>query len=261
MCGICGIIPLRGATVTPDEIRWEMLTMLRMNQERGEDATGIFRGGDKPLIVKANIPADKFMSLKDVRDAFNEVTTYLGHTRKATIGSPKNNQNNHPLVYNNWIVTHNGSIKNTINLPLKDAPMVDSFYFTYVFETLGGMGKTGDLSRVLSEIDGTYAIGAYFMPTRTTILFSDEKEQRRIFYNINEKEGYIRYSQVRDEMLKYELKPFRLLKVQNGEYQFEHLNPKAPWDIIDAVSSLEGAAETPQEMLEAVIELLENWDR
>ena len=41
----------------------------------------------------------------------------LGHTRTPTQGSPKDNDNNHPVESDNWILVHNGSVSQMPRLP------------------------------------------------------------------------------------------------------------------------------------------------
>ncbi len=122
MCGQAGIV--FGKKRRSKKERFELLTLFKMllilNQKRGVDATGVAlvnaHGGYQ--LYKTADSANKFLRDKDARSIINvdeltEQTTLLaGHTRWATVGSPKNSRNNHPIVAGSIIGTHNGTITN-----------------------------------------------------------------------------------------------------------------------------------------------------
>lgn len=106
MCGINGVI---GDSKNNGRI---FKDLLKGNEERGRQATGII-WLDKDNKVdwrKAPVIATKF--LKDYVEVPDNAKTkfMLGHTRYASSGNPKNNPENHPHIYKEWLVIHNGVI-------------------------------------------------------------------------------------------------------------------------------------------------------
>jgi len=92
--------------------------MLLQADTRGGHATGfalVDRFGGY-VLVKRPLDSYDFLDSSITVDAFDlvskEVTCILGHTRYATLGTPKKNENNHPIRTGNTIGTHNGSIHN-----------------------------------------------------------------------------------------------------------------------------------------------------
>jgi len=83
---------------------------------RGEDATGgawteTVDNEPKVFYSKEAMPAEEFIEFLDMMPRFTR--TAILHTRYATKGSPKNNDNNHPIIIPNKIVgVHNGVIVN-----------------------------------------------------------------------------------------------------------------------------------------------------
>lgn len=111
MCGIAGWFARGKARPNGDTVRGLLLA----NMERGKDATGVaWRDGDKIRVRKSGVAADEF--IKDQKlGFFDEIATSpigLLHARATTKGSEKQNENNHPVVGFNWVVTHNGSVYN-----------------------------------------------------------------------------------------------------------------------------------------------------
>lgn len=90
-----------------------------MNERRGNQATGLaLQDADGEIhVFKQDEPAWKVTS----SDAYQEflkahlhedTKIFLGHTRLATQGDPKNANNNHPLYHGGVAVVHNGHISN-----------------------------------------------------------------------------------------------------------------------------------------------------
>jgi len=92
---------------------------LLANEERGRDATGVAsidRHG-AVRIKKGPQPASQFVKTEEY-SAFmenlekNEISVLLGHTRRPTKGSPRENDNNHPIMVGDTVGIHNGTITN-----------------------------------------------------------------------------------------------------------------------------------------------------
>ena len=120
MCGQCGII-LGKKRRTRKELNslGNMFTeLLRYNERRGRDATGIFiadqSGAGK--ILKAPVSAmyltDSIEYQNAIQEISNRTVALIGHTRWQTVGTPMVNENNHPIESLHCVGTHNGTISN-----------------------------------------------------------------------------------------------------------------------------------------------------
>lgn len=84
-------------------------------QRRGRDATGIAwsqhdSDGCGVYYMKDAVAADEFVESLD--QIAKHTRTAIIHTRYATKGSPRNNDNNHPILVGETVGIHNGSIRN-----------------------------------------------------------------------------------------------------------------------------------------------------
>lgn len=120
MCGLAGVI-LKKKDRTDNEL--SLITkgftrMLKKADMRGGHATGfaVIDSFGGFILMKRPQDAYEFCDSQDTKDALQiinkDVTCILGHTRYATLGTPKVNKNNHPIRTGNTIGTHNGSIHN-----------------------------------------------------------------------------------------------------------------------------------------------------
>jgi amidophosphoribosyltransferase len=92
--------------------------LLLLNEERGFHATGaaILGRDGAATYFKTAIAADQFIlkpEYDQVLSRFDASTLALiGHTRWATRGNPNVNRNNHPILAQHVLGTHNGTIEN-----------------------------------------------------------------------------------------------------------------------------------------------------
>lgn len=115
MCGIGGFRRFGDEPIKREQIEI-MLTTLQM---RGVDASGIaiMNPGGELVILKDDRPAFQFIQ-QPAFDKFlkehlrPDTLTVIVHTRAATHGNPRDNNNNHPMFHNNAAVVHNGVISN-----------------------------------------------------------------------------------------------------------------------------------------------------
>jgi len=110
MCGIGGIY-LKDRTVFDSKNLKKLWNNL---EDRGKHASGIafmWQDADKPVVRKGPQTASDF-SDKIISDMGIMIQYALVHTRYSTQGSTNNNGNNHPVVRDNIIMTHNGVIFN-----------------------------------------------------------------------------------------------------------------------------------------------------
>jgi glucosamine 6-phosphate synthetase-like amidotransferase/phosphosugar isomerase protein len=115
MCGICGVHRFGNAPLQRDMIDLLILN----NQNRGLEATGIaLQQADGSInIYKDNVVALEFITSPEYNQFMQEhlrtdTVTALGHTRKATKGSPRVIDNNHPMYAGVTAIVHNGQIHN-----------------------------------------------------------------------------------------------------------------------------------------------------
>ena len=107
---------------------------------RGTDATGISYCSTKGLEILKESKAAYMLSFKHPDD----IGTLTGHTRRMTVGNPKNNRNNHPFKGScknlNFALCHNGvlsndkSLRNDLNLP-KTKIETDSYIAVQLLES------------------------------------------------------------------------------------------------------------------------------
>lgn len=159
MCGIAGIhfkcAPeadiLKRTTNAVDK-------MLEDIESRGRDSTGIcyITTDNKYTVYKQPIRAKWFIPPEVPKN----IRTVLLHTRLATQGSPIQAENNHPVRYQNTIVTHNGHINNDDalfkDLHLTRHALVDSEAIAAVLHQKG----LDTLPETLKLLAGSFAFAA-----------------------------------------------------------------------------------------------------
>jgi glucosamine 6-phosphate synthetase-like amidotransferase/phosphosugar isomerase protein len=123
MCGILGIGFQNGTTFTNSEMaRFLLRELFNETEIRGYDATGVaFVNRREINVLKAPIAVQKFVATREFTVANRELLTLsgkdstisvIGHCRAKTKGTPKNNNNNHPIVAGSVVGVHNGIIDN-----------------------------------------------------------------------------------------------------------------------------------------------------
>jgi len=164
MCGICGIRRFGDEPITEEKIT----TLLCANERRGLDATGMAlqNPGEEVQVLKQDEPANHFVRSRAYKEFLTahlreETEIFLGHTRAATQGNPKDNANNHPVFAGNVAVVHNGMIHNDDTLfrelSLDRKADVDSDILRAILDE-GGFTMKG--LRALRKISGSVAIAA-----------------------------------------------------------------------------------------------------
>lgn len=155
MCGI-GAFQLKQGDGNPRLLAQHLLREL---QSRGSDASGVaWHDDNEPttFVQKHNCAGSHLAKYLDE----NIGRTAIVHTRYATLGSPKNNDNNHPIDVNGVVGVHNGHVTNHHELfqkvrGYKRKGQVDSeAIFAYL--RYGTSGRS--LADKLSDIEGGAAI-------------------------------------------------------------------------------------------------------
>jgi len=115
MCGICGVHRFGEAPIQKDMVSLLILN----NQNRGLEAAGVAlqQADGEVAIYKNNVTPFEFVASKEYNNFMDEylkddTVTVLGHTRKATKGTPRVIGNNHPMFAGKTAVVHNGQIHN-----------------------------------------------------------------------------------------------------------------------------------------------------
>ena len=111
MCGICGIHRFGEAPIQQDMVDLLILN----NQNRGIEAAGVaLQQADGSIAVhKADMTPYQFIESREYKDfmkarLLEDTVTVIGHVRKVTKGSPRINNNNHPMFAGMTAVVHNG---------------------------------------------------------------------------------------------------------------------------------------------------------
>ncbi len=157
MCGIAGFClnPKEHKRVSVGDLAGQMLLDI---EHRGQHATGsawIDSATGVRTIKKAPMPASAFV--RRAKDLCNNAQTAILHTRWATQGSPKDNNNNHPIPRGKIVLTHNGHIANDDalfkQLKVKRHGQVDSEAVTALLAF-----SNSHPTEALTEVKGTAAL-------------------------------------------------------------------------------------------------------
>lgn len=151
MCGIIGFV-----TDKPSESNYRMLgDLLYISAARGTDATGIaIVEGKKIKVVKEDVPADVFIKkhYTGLKKEISKASVVIGHTRLATQGHQRDNNNNHPIIGKKYVMVHNGTCSSMTRVkgyPYKGT--VDSEILLSYVEEKG-------IEKGLEELQGSAAI-------------------------------------------------------------------------------------------------------
>jgi asparagine synthetase B (glutamine-hydrolysing) len=154
MCGIGGIYTSLEASMPVGEVKalWEAL------EDRGTHAAGIsyyWDDSDKPVVSKNAKPASQMSDVVTRFCAGTNTRYAFFHTRYTTQGSTSNNGNNHPVVSQGIILTHNGVLRN------------DNYVFRFTglnrlhdvdTEALNAGLRFGDTQWIAENIQGSISI-------------------------------------------------------------------------------------------------------
>jgi glucosamine--fructose-6-phosphate aminotransferase (isomerizing) len=207
MCGIFGIFTqVQSEKVKIDSKDFKLFSNIGLKSRiRGVDASGIMFGqsGSNVQVIKGNVDLRKLLKEVSRNSHKSDNNFFVGHTRYATHGTRINQNNNHPVVSQNWLVIHNGWITNfdeiKQNTPLKNwggaNTSVDSFAINSVLE---GMLSNSDefshqdFSQALNRLKGEISLFAihksgrsflytnvgniYIFQTKDRILFASQPE-------------------------------------------------------------------------------------
>lgn len=167
MCGIGGWFARAGVEWRPS--REFICDLIKGVENRGRDATGYgtLQDDGNLYVYKGPISAWKYTQefVKDEQHPIGRVG--IIHTRGANVGSPDQNENNHPVAYGDEnravIVVHNGTVGNLDeaydSLGVERVADVDSALFA---AALGKLGPLAGLEFMTKKSCGAAAIAAIF---------------------------------------------------------------------------------------------------
>ena len=160
MCGIAGVYfhDPDNSPLTHTSLEKLVDQLLLGIEHRGHDATGfaaVLPSGELE-IEKADLEAQRFCWWRSKLP--EKPQSVLLHTRFATQGTPMNLDNNHPVRYNNAVMTHNGHIHNDKEIfdeeGLSRNAEVDSEVIAALFDKYGI-----DKAHIpLGKLDGGFAV-------------------------------------------------------------------------------------------------------
>jgi glucosamine 6-phosphate synthetase-like amidotransferase/phosphosugar isomerase protein len=188
MCGIAGILLAQGHKQNVQTIRELFTANLLANEVRGKEATGVLivQSDGSYLLKKDALSASEFVKSSAYQAALAavgpETVLLLGHTRKPTKGSPRDNNNNHPIIRGRTIGVHNGTLSNDDEIfqkHLKSGPesrigAVDSeAIFALIDELPHGLPMTekgSAITGISSFLHGSYTT-LYCHPDTPSLLY------------------------------------------------------------------------------------------
>jgi len=179
VCGILGFVSDK-----PSTKNYTLLgNLLYISSSRGTDATGIAVIGTKSRVVKEDIPADKFIKkhYMGLQKEISKSRVVLGHTRLATQGHQRDNNNNHPIIGPKYIMVHNGtcsSMDRIKNYPYKGT--VDSEILLSHVEAKG-------LSKGLEALKGSAAVAIVGEQEQNTVYLWRHNNPLWVAYDSTEK--------------------------------------------------------------------------
>lgn len=201
MCGLYGGIAKQNKKLS----RSKLITLGLYNIQRGVDSCGYYYNGNIQKGVKNEANFGTFVAKNPILPGEINQEIFLGHTRKTTFGE-SNLTNAHPHIINdNYVQTHNGTIKNiwilTEKYNVDDIDIhVDSIGLAAIIEKSGW--------DVLNDYIGAAAIAATFKNEPDAIYLYHGKskefksgeplEERPLFFLIT-KEG-LYYSSIAESL-------------------------------------------------------------
>lgn len=171
MCGIAFILNYNPKLKIPKGLIKHLFIEMEL---RGTDASGFYlerenkKGEIERLAKKTPKPSTELwmetqetpkLSKDDKRYKFTGwEKLILLHTRTKTVGDPIDNENNHPVFSDNYVLVHNGQIYSSRLAHYKYEGKVDSEEILAYMETFGmvdGLKKlNGDMSVIFKKIGG-----------------------------------------------------------------------------------------------------------
>ncbi len=184
MCGIFGFVASDHLEYNEKILDDHLKNLYILSESRGKEASGIaVRHGQRIDVLKAPIPASKFIQSKEYRALVHDVTNgrsasntgarrsiaAIGHSRLVTNGRQDLDLNNQPVVKDGAVCVHNGIIVNDTDLWEQYPGMIRSSDIdTEVLVSLlqmyrkGGNSPEQSIQQAFSVIEGAASTGVLF---------------------------------------------------------------------------------------------------
>ncbi len=170
MCGILGLI--KNTDVSKEDLNIEDIikTLFQLSESRGSDASGIaysikksttiIKAPEKAAVLTKSIQWNKLF--REISSNSNSTSFFvIGHSRLATNGDSREDQNNQPIQGKNSIVIHNGIVVNEDQIfkkypTLHKKNKTDSELFILLYELFKqkGYSSISSVQKIFSEIYG-----------------------------------------------------------------------------------------------------------
>lgn len=147
----CGIVGFSGKKNY--HIKTLQMMLVWNSLERGEDSTGIFtpKNGRKRSLQKGS----HFVLYEE--NQFNPDNLFIGHVRAATIGAKDNIENVHPFERGEYILAHNGTLRNHTDLATKYTLTVANNFSVDSDIVTGVIESEDDIAKAIQQINGAAA--------------------------------------------------------------------------------------------------------
>ncbi len=211
MCGIAGFnaSPAWVKSHIDEATQFTILEQAWLhNQHRGRDAAGYFRVDAETHELytrKAPVPAYEILEDNKAERVLSPALVFGAHTRQATLGDPKDKRNNHPVEYENLIVTHNGTIsnhnqyKNSVPINAKaQVGEVDTNAINIALNRLDNPYNMEEIKNQLKGLNGSMAIHAVWKTIPGVSLFARGKSSPLLMRF--HPDGFFAYASVDDAL-------------------------------------------------------------
>jgi hypothetical protein len=182
MCRLSAIIQLGEQKATPLEIKQLLLSM----EDGGKDATGIaFIMPNDIVYAKQKGKASEVISSTfeaDIEKYSSISKAIILHTRQYTHGSPDNNDNNHPIIGNKYILVHNGIVHTDRKYPAKGETDSEQMLRSIEFNGLNkGLNKcSGWVATIFADIQNLKDF--YWFANPTASMSAGYDTERNIWF-------------------------------------------------------------------------------
>lgn len=159
MCGLFGYSGKKGKAANV----YKLSILGLFNEARGTDSCGYYYNGNIERGIDTESKFSDFLSNHKLTPGNLKTKVFMGHTRKGTSGA-KSLENAHPhVVENNYVQTHNGSLKDFWALARKhdlntSKIFVDSVILAHLMVKIG-------IKETLDEYKGYAALAFTYMDT------------------------------------------------------------------------------------------------
>lgn len=193
MCGIFGMLIGNDSSILRNEKQDLTKMLIASAQTRGRDSSGIMVHdgfSDEYRIFKGSLPIKELSRSSEFRNCLresakrsddeNSIFFLMGHSRLATNGSQRSQDNNQPVVIDSIMAIHNGIIVNDEELWSRHSHLRRSYevdteiYLALLNDSLkSGADLHHALEEVNAQIEGTASMAIVLTDMKTLLLHSN----------------------------------------------------------------------------------------